>query len=338
MSEEGATFRERALAEILDALDEGALLFEGDTLACISASRRAAELLGASAGALVGRTRDEILAGVVTGDDESARALGALRGAAGGARRETLAIQGDLGSSERGALRVVEWSTSPIEALGRAAGRIDVLIERTAERKLRADLAKALATIADMSIADEVTGLSNRRHFQSEIDREHRRSQRAWSSYAIARIDIDGMGKLNDVLGRGGGDALLKRVGEELKAPRREYDLVARWEEDEYIVLLPGIDKHAVKAVLGRSLGAMRDAAKALAGREVTFCVGAALWLPPSVEMADDIVTRAGTALTAAQLMGPGSIEIDASMVEWKEDPAAAEASAKDDPGEREVT
>src|SRR5439155_25636056 len=95
----------------------------------------------------------------------------------------------------------------------------------------------------------------------------------------------------------------------------------ARWEDDELILLLPGIDVRAVKAVLKRSLGAMRDAARAVTGREVTFCAGVALWIPPSVETAADIVSRAGTALAAAKLMGRGSMEIDASTVEWKDEP-----------------
>lgn len=340
MSEEGGTFAERALAEMLDLLDEGALVFEGDTLACVSASARATQLLGLTREALVGRVRDEILAGIAAGDDESARALGAIRDAQGEqTARETIVIQGDPRPDGAARLpRAVVWATKPIVAFGHPIGRIDVLADRTAERSLRVELAEARARMSEMSLADEVTGLSNRKHFQSEIDREHRRSQRAWSSYAVARIDIDSMSRLNSELGRSEGDALLRRVGEALKAPRREYDLVARWEEDELIVLLPGIEKHAVKAVLGRSLASMREAARALAGREVTFCVGVALWVPPSVEMADDIVTRAGTALMAAKIMGPGTVEIDASAAPWKDDPAAAEAVAKDDPGEREVT
>ncbi|MEZ4315766.1 MAG: GGDEF domain-containing protein, partial [Polyangiaceae bacterium] len=181
------------------------------------------------------------------------------------------------------------------------------------------------ARMAQTSILDDLTGLSNRKHFESEVDREHRRSQRSWASYAVARIDVDGMAQLNADIGEEAGDTLLRRTGEVLKAARREYDLVARWENDELIVLLPGIDERAVKAVLARSIAAMRDAAREVAAREVTFSAGVAVWIPPSVESSEEVLQRAATALQAAQLLGRGHVEIDARMIEWKDDPAAGE-------------
>jgi diguanylate cyclase (GGDEF)-like protein len=313
MSEEGASPTERALTAVLDLVDHGALLFQGNGLVCVRASARAVELLGLPRDAILGRPRAQLVAVIAAGDEASARALQGLASVGPSeTRREAITLRTEPP-------RFVEWATAPA---GDAAspGRVDVLLDRTTERALREELARLQTKMAETALVDEVTGLANRRHFESEIDREHRRSQRAWASYAIARIDVDGMGKLNEELGRDVGDKLLRRVGEELKVARREYDLVARWEDDELVVLLPGIDVPAVKGVLARSLGAMRDAARSLAGREVTFCAGVALWIPPSLETAGDIVTRAGTALTAAKLMGSSNLEIDASLAEWNDD------------------
>ncbi|MEZ4308690.1 MAG: hypothetical protein R3F14_11650 [Polyangiaceae bacterium] len=89
--------------------------------------------------------------------------------------------------------------------------------------------------------------------------------------------------------------------------------------------MLPGIDERAVKAVLARSIAAMRDAAREVAAREVTFSAGVAVWIPPSVESSEEVLQRAATALRAAQLLGRGHVEIDARMIEWKDDPAAGE-------------
>lgn len=313
MSDQGASPTERALAALLELLDHGALLFQGDDLVCTRATSHAATLLGVAPGAILGRRRADLLAATVTGDEASARALQALSAVGPGEkRREAVTLQSTPP-------RFVDWATAPA---GQGA-RVDVLVDRTTERALREELARVQAKMAETALVDEVTGLSNRRHFEAEMDREHRRSQRAWASYAIARIDVDGMGKLTEELGRDGADTLLRRVGEELKAARREYDLVARWDDDELIVLLPGIDVHAVSGVLSRSLGQMRDAGREVAGRDVTFCTGVALWIPPSIENAGDIVTRAGTALQAAKLMGAGSMEVDATLVEWRDDTGA---------------
>lgn len=309
MSDQGASPTERALAAILELLDHGALLFQGDDLVCVRVTSHTAALLGLPRDAIVGRRRSELLAAIVTGDEASARALSALSNVGlSEKRREAVTLQSKPP-------RFVDWATAPA-----GDGRVDLLVDRTTERTLREDLARLQEKLAESALTDEVTGLSNRRHFEAEMDREHRRSQRAWASYAIARVDVDGMDRLLLELGRERADTLLRRVGEELRAGRREYDLVARWDEDEMIVLLPGIDAQAVGGVLARSLGQMRDAANAIAGRDVTFCTGVALWIPPSVENAGDVVTRAGTALQAAKLMGPGTMEVDATLVEWRDD------------------
>lgn len=318
MSGDGGTFPDRALAAVLDLSGEGAFLFDGETLACRAASGRGAEMLGLPRETLLGRTRDDLLAALGASDEATARALTALRSVAPAeTRHETLAIKSDPP-------RVLSWATAPILSdEGEPTGRIDLVSDRTVEALLREELDRAYAKLAQSSLVDELTGLANRKHFEHEIDREHRRSQRAWSSYAVARIDVDGMEAIDTELGRDAGDRLLRQIGQTLKEARREYDLVARWENDELAVLLPGIDAHAVKAVIGRSLASMRDAARAAVGREVTFCTGVALWIPPSVESAGDIIERAGLALRAARIMGTGHTEIDARLVEWKDDPGA---------------
>lgn len=318
MSEGNAPFAESALAAMLESLDGGALVFEGEGLSCRASSARVTELLGLPSEPLLGRKRDDLLAAITPGDDATARAIAALRAVVEGeVRRETLAIKSDPP-------RLVEWSTAPITPAGGAAGRVDLLTDRTVEALLREELERVYAKMAETSLVDELTGLANRKHFENEIDREHRRSQRGYASYAVVRIDVDGMAEVNEQLGRETGDRMLRRAGEVLREARREYDLVARWENDELVVLLPGIDERAVKTVLGRSLSAMRDAAREVCGRDVTFCAGVAVWIPPSIEAANDVVDRAGTALRVAKVMGVGHVEIDARLVEWKDDPPAS--------------
>lgn len=315
MSEERGSPAERALWTVLDEAGQGALHFEGTDRKCVRASPGAATLLGQPLDSLIGASRAAILDALVPADDPARAALQSLRDVAGPDLAQQLLLLALDASKQGGAQRALRWISAPTEG-----GRVDLLIDRTAEREQAEELARLRLKLAETSTVDDLTGLANRRHFELEIDREHRRSQRAWASYAVARIDIDGMAPLNAELGRDVGDKLLRRVGEELRVARREYDLVARWESDELIVLLPGIDSAAVKTVLARSLGAMRDAARAIVGRDVTFSVGVALWIPPSVEAASDIVSRAGTALEAAKLLGPGSVEIDDSMVDWRDD------------------
>lgn len=312
MSNGQAPFEESALTAMLSLLDEGVLFFEGSDLVCVKASARATEILGGVH--TMGLSRHSLFGAISGGDEAATRALAALRDVEPAeTRRETIALKGDPP-------RFLSWFSAPILNGGNVIGRLDVLGDRTVERELRRELERAYDKVAETTLFDELTGLANRKHFETEIDREHRRSQRSWASYAVARIDVDDMGKLNADIGREAADQMFRRVGEVLKGARREYDLVGRWENDELIVLLPGIDERSVKQVLLRSLSAMSDAAREIAARPITFCTGVGVWIPPSVETANDVITRAGIALEAAKLSGRGNMEIDARMVEWKEE------------------
>jgi diguanylate cyclase (GGDEF)-like protein len=73
-------------------------------------------------------------------------------------------------------------------------------------------------------------------------------------------IDIDRFKNINDTLGHGVGDALLKLVGSALKSCIRECDTLARWGGDEFVILLPGLqDSSVAVAIAERCLTALKQ-------------------------------------------------------------------------------
>jgi diguanylate cyclase (GGDEF)-like protein len=308
---------ERALAALLDALDEGALVFDERQI-CKAAGRRVAELIGVDARSIIGMHRSELVERIAA-LSTSADAVRALHdeGLGGGSTvADPIEILGDHAHT-------VVWTSVPIEDRAGSVGRIDILRDVTRERRAEQDSAEMARRLSLASIVDELTGLMNRRRFEEECQREHRRSQRGWAPYALARIDVDGMGHINAVHGREKGDELLGRIAEELKATRREYDLVARFDDDELVILLPGCDARTAKKVLRRALAAAAAKGSAILGAPMTLSTGVAVWTPPSGELPTDLVERAGVALTAARARAPGSLKIDAEAAEWKDDPAS---------------
>lgn len=308
---------DRALAALLDALDEGTLVFD-ERQTCRAAGRRAAELLGSDPRSLVGLHRSELVERIaaITTSADAVRALHDEALAGGSTVADPIDI---IGAHPR----TLVWTSVPIEDPAGTIGRIDILRDVTRERRAERDSADMARRLTLASIVDELTGLMNRRRFEEECQREHRRSQRAWAPYALARVDVDGMARLNAAHGREKGDELLCRVAEVLKATRREYDLVARFVDDELVILLPGCDARTAKKVLRRAVAAAVVKGSEVVGAAITLSTGVAVWTPPSGELPADLVVRAGVALDAARARAPGSLHIDTDGAEWKDDPTS---------------
>ncbi len=95
----------------------------------------------------------------------------------------------------------------------------------------------------DLSNTDELTGLSNRRHFQEILKREVAQARRFSSIFSIVMCDIDGFKQHKSALGNLQADALLRQVGKSLLKSTRGIDLVSRFGNDQFIVLLPKTNK-----------------------------------------------------------------------------------------------
>jgi len=202
-------------------------------------------------------------------------------------------------------------------------GRIDVVRDSTRQRELERRVVEMAARLEEATLADALTGLGNLRRFEEECEREHRRAQRVWESFAVARVDIDGMASVNARYGHAKGDSLLRLLGDRLRASRRQYDIVARWGNDDFALLLPCVDRTAVKRVLERAAREAVEAAKE-AGFDIALNVGVAVWTPPSAESAVDVLGRATAALDAARQSGPGSLHVDLDGTSFKNDPFAS--------------
>ncbi len=107
---------------------------------------------------------------------------------------------------------------------------------------------------------DHLTTLPNRFLLDERIANGLAQSRREGSLLAMLMIDIDRFKKINDTLGHGGGDALLKLVGSALAACIRDCDTLARWGGDEFVLLLPGLqDFNVALAIAKRCLIALKQ-------------------------------------------------------------------------------
>lgn len=89
-----------------------------------------------------------------------------------------------------------------------------------------------------MSVTDPLTGLFNRRHFESCLDREFSRSKRYKNDLSFAIIDIDFFKQVNDTYGHSCGDYILKEAAYLISNNFRLSDMVFRYGGEEFVVIL----------------------------------------------------------------------------------------------------
>ncbi|MDR5659247.1 PAS domain S-box protein [Serpentinicella sp. ANB-PHB4] len=100
-----------------------------------------------------------------------------------------------------------------------------------------------------LSFHDHLTGLYNRRYFETEIKRLDHPDNLPLS---MVMIDVNGLKLVNDAFGHEVGDELIKKVAEAMKAVCRQEDVIARVGGDEFIILLPKTSSEHVQKVMDR--------------------------------------------------------------------------------------
>ena len=100
---------------------------------------------------------------------------------------------------------------------------------------------------------DSLTGISNRRAFEEVLRSEIARAHRHQIPFTLAYIDIDNFKAINDRLGHGEGDRLLKSVASQLQIVLRVSDTVGRLGGDEFALLLPHTPPAEARTVITRS-------------------------------------------------------------------------------------
>lgn len=147
------------------------------------------------------------------------------------------------------------------------------------------------------STHDALTGLPNRRLFDSRLNGEVLRHARYQLPLCLAMVDLDGFKLANDRLGHAEGDEVLRRVAKLIAKSIREVDMCFRLGEDEFAVLMPSTNAMAAKVAMQRVEKAIEGAA--LAYGSVTASWGIAELAPSSSP--ESLLKDADAALYAAK-------------------------------------
>jgi diguanylate cyclase (GGDEF)-like protein len=129
-----------------------------------------------------------------------------------------------------------------------------------------------------LAAIDPLTGISNRRQFESLARAELGRSQRYMRPLSLLMIDIDHFKQVNDRFGHEAGDRVLKFLANVLISAKRASDVVGRIGGEEFAILLPETSKEAALVIAERLRQLAQTCAPAIAGEklDVTISIGVA--------------------------------------------------------------
>jgi diguanylate cyclase (GGDEF)-like protein len=165
-----------------------------------------------------------------------------------------------------------------------------------------------------LAYSDSLTGLPNRERFLDRLDWTIRFSRRYGTTGAVLQIGLDRFKQINDALGPGTGDRLLRAAAQRLDEALRDSDIVTRAPDegphtllsrmggDEFTVLLPVIAKIADAGTVAQRILDIVAAPFNIGGHElfITCCIGIALF-PVDGTARDPVLKSAGVAMRYAK-------------------------------------
>ena len=179
-----------------------------------------------------------------------------------------------------------------------------------AHRSLLSFLASSTALALDnarlyrLALTDPLTGLHNRQHLTERLREEVDRSHRYGQPLSVLMIDLDRFASINDAHGRTVGDAMLRTVAKRLHNALREVDLLARYDGQVFVAVLPNTNRIGAERAADRMLEVVRYKPIDAAGGRLTLTASAGGAVLGPREEARDLLVRAEAALFQAKSQG----------------------------------
>ena len=198
------------------------------------------------------------------------------------------------------AMSLVRALMSSAQMIKKSSTYLDLTLE-SAQKEIKR-LRNQLAESQQEALYDALTGLCNRRYFNSEIE-----AKLAMETVSLIIVDIDHFKKINDNHGHQMGDLVIKAVARKLQDRCRETAQVFRYGGEEFAVIMPNAKLSSARQladVMRRDIEkiVVKDRRTGAVSFDITVSVGVAQHLASESEM--DFIERADKQLYEAKRLG----------------------------------
>lgn len=170
-----------------------------------------------------------------------------------------------------------------------------------ANKELKAEIERRKVLEQELSrqaTTDPLTGLFNRRQYESLFDRERERSKRNGGHLSLCVADIDFFKRVNDEHGHDAGDQMLKHVADLFSSALRQSDIVGRFGGEEFILLLPDTGLEDAAVVVNRLRQKLEAAPLSVADGQIAVTATFGLTEVGNDDQSiEDVIRRADKAL-----------------------------------------
>ncbi|MCL2743161.1 MAG: diguanylate cyclase [Planctomycetaceae bacterium] len=217
---------------------------------------------------------------------------------------------GDLGRSLQRIANILHKMLTDIDTMinEHKKGNTNYSLNSDAFRGDYRILVNSVLELANTSMKDQLTGISNRRSFDNRMELEWHRAIRDKTPTSILFVDVDNFKMYNDTFGHQQGDVALKSVANVLnQSLSRSTDFAARWGGEEFMVLLPNTIStgavrvaEAIRAAIEKTVITCDDER----GRKITVSIGINTFVPEQGCQIDTFILGADEALYKAKMAG----------------------------------
>ncbi len=214
-------------------------------------------------------------------------------------------------SDELGELRRAIHDALSAALTDRVKARV---MRRTMDDSIRRETNRATDQLRRQAATDPLTGLGNRRALEQRLEELLASNRTARDPVAALLIDVDHFKKINDELGHEAGDDCLVFLANLLQSSLRGSDHALRIGGDEFIVLMPGLNKDHARAVAERLSMLFAQMPWSYAKpAPPTLSIGLAAAGPGELSDPNELIRRADTAMYDAKRKGRARISDDAT-------------------------